>query len=68
MRRLVKIAAGAESVSLTPWNSAGGKKTRKAKKHQVCVDVFGKNITWTKKYGHNSSWDPFDPTDATGTS
>jgi hypothetical protein len=34
-------------------------------KHQVCVDVFGKNITWTKKYGRNTSWEPYGtPTDA----
>ena len=38
-------------------------KDKKKKKHQVCVDIFGKNITWTKKYGHNSSWDPFKPND-----
>ena len=38
-------------------------KDEEGKKHQVCVDIFGKNITWTKKYGHNSSWDPFNPND-----
>ena len=39
-------------------------KDDEGKKHQVGVEIFGKNITWTKKYGHNSSWEPFVPTDA----
>jgi len=41
-------------------------KDDEGKKHQVFVEVFGKNITWHKKYGHNSSWEPFaqPPTDA----
>jgi len=31
----------------------------------VCVEIFGKNITWTKKYGRNTSWEPYGPlTDA----
>ena len=40
-------------------------KDAEGKKHQVFVEVFGKNITWARKYGHNSSWEPFqNPTDA----
>ena len=41
-------------------------KDEEGVKHQVCVDIFGKNITWTRKYGRNSSWLPFaqPPTDA----
>ena len=36
-------------------------KDDEGKKHQVLVEVFGKNITWTKKYGHNSSWESYGP-------
>lgn len=40
-------------------------KDEAGKKHQVCVEVFGKNITWTKKYGRNTSWETYGPlTDA----
>ena len=39
-------------------------KDEAGKKHQVFVEVFGKSITWARKYGHNSSWEPFtNPTD-----
>ncbi len=37
-------------------------KDDEGKKYQVCVEVFGKNITWTKKYGKNTSWEPYGPT------
>jgi hypothetical protein len=39
------------------------KKDEENKKHQVSVEVFGTTITWTKKYGHHSSWEPFTPND-----
>ncbi|WP_438482083.1 hypothetical protein [Oleiharenicola lentus] len=38
-------------------------KDEEGKKHQVCVDIFGKTITWTKKYGRNTSWIEFEPND-----
>ena len=39
-------------------------KDDEGKKHQVFVEVFGKSITWQKKYGHHTSWEPYGtPTD-----
>lgn len=38
-------------------------KDDEGKKYQICVEVFGKNITWTRKYGHHSPWNPHPPTD-----
>ena len=37
-------------------------KDDEGKKYQVFVEVFGKSITWMKKYGKNSSWEPYGPT------
>jgi len=37
-------------------------KDEEGKKYQVFVEVFGKSITWMKKYGKNCSWEPYGPT------
>ncbi len=36
-------------------------KDEEGVKHQVCVDVFGKTITWTQKYGRGGSWETYGP-------
>lgn len=33
------------------------------KKWQICADFFGGNVTWQRKHGHHSSWEPHQPTD-----
>ncbi len=38
-------------------------KDDEGRKYQVRVDVFGKNITWTRKQGHHTSWEPYGPAD-----
>jgi hypothetical protein len=30
-------------------------------KFQVCVRIHGGNITWERKQGHHSSWEPYGP-------
>ena len=42
-----------------PMEFGWWQKDDEGRKHQVCVEIFGKNINWTRKYGHNSSWEPF---------
>ena len=34
------------------------------RKFQVCVNIFGGNITWTRKLGHHQSWEPHPPAEA----
>ena len=59
-----KIAAGRGSVTASAMEFGWWEKDEEGKKHQVFVEIFGKNITWARKYGHNSSWIPFaNPTD-----
>ena len=38
------------------------KRDPEAGKFQICADVHGGNITWTRKQGHHTSWDPHSPT------
>lgn len=35
------------------------KKFDDGKKYQMLVEVFGQKITWTRKHGHNTSWEPY---------
>ncbi len=30
-------------------------------KYQVCVNVHGGNIKWTRKQGHHTSWETYGP-------
>lgn len=36
-------------------------KDADGRKFQVCVNIFGGNITWTRKLGHHQSWEPHPP-------
>ena len=33
------------------------------KKYHMQVEVWGKKITWARKHGHHTSWEPYKPTD-----
>jgi len=33
-------------------------------KFQVCAAIHGGQLTWTRKQGHHTSWDPYQPTEA----
>lgn len=36
-------------------------KDPEAGKFQINVRIHGGNISWTKKHGHHSSWEPYGP-------
>jgi hypothetical protein len=39
-------------------------KDDEGKKWQVCVRFHGGNVVFSRKHGHHTSWEDYEPTDA----
>jgi hypothetical protein len=64
LRRAPGLAVGTGRVTSSAMEFGWWKKFDDGKKYQMLVEVFGTSITWSRKHGHNTSWEPYrSPTD-----